>query len=258
MDETTTAVDTPTTADPTPGGDERLATDAQQQPPQNRAAQGQPPTDGLEQDDGAGRRPRAQDRIRELSDEARTNKLEADFWRRKAEGDGQARREPEKARELPPELKDLDAGLGPYMKHHLTPLQQQLQQAEVHRAWIDDRMNFYDDYPQYRDKEHRQLIEGATAALSTRMGQRVDRSDVLMYLRGHEKYGELFVDKEKEQAANQRGLDESEVAARRQAGRGGGRAPAMRTREDGPPDLKAMSAAERVKYFETQRGDEPF
>lgn len=254
MDETTTVAETPTTADPTPGGDDRLAerTDG---PTPDRAPQGATAPEGQEQDEP--RRSRAQDRIQELADQARTAKLEADFWRNKVEGTGKAR-EPEKARELPPELKDLDTAMSPLLNHYLTPYQQQLQQSQLRHDWITDRLEFYDDYPQYRDKEHRSLIEQATVALSQRLGQRVDRADVLMYLRGHDKYGPMFVDKEKQQEANQRELDESGVAARRQASRGGGRAPAMRTREEGPPDLKAMTPADRVRYFETQRGDEPF
>lgn len=260
-DATATAVDTTGTADATTGGDDRLGerTDAQ---PTDRAS-GQPGQEGTQgQDDGQGQpRSRAQERIQELIDRERTTALERDWWRRKAEGGegaGTGRAQPDKGREMPPELKDLDTALGPYMKHHLSPYEQANVRAQIRHDWLVDRMEFYDDYPEYRDKKFRALIEDATGALSAKLGQRVDRADVLMYLRGHPKYGELFVDKQKQQTEHQRALTESEVDARRGAGRGGGRPPVARSREDGPVDLKSMSPAERVKYFETQRGDEPF
>lgn len=258
--ESTTVVDQEADPAASPGdGEARLGeptADGQRQP-EEESPEGEPEEPAA--------RPRSThvpyERFQEVNERSRQAESAAAFWRGKFEA-MQKPAEGPKRPELPAELQELDKTMSPWLRHHLDPVRELAEglqgRTRAMHEWMADRLNFYDDYPQYRDKEHRTVIEQATLALSERLGKRVDREDVLLYLRGHPKFGAQFADQEAEQQRQQQELAEAEVTARRGAGKVGGRAPVKKSQGEQAPDLASMSPAERVKYLESTRGNDPF
>lgn len=239
-------------------GEEGTEGEASQE--EGEVAEGQ--EEGQEPDAAApgGRMPRAvpYDRFKEVNDRLRAVEAERSaLVNRFLSGQGQNRGQDtaRQAQELPQEYAELDKGMRGYMLHYLEPLAESILHLQGAYGDMADQAGFYRGAGRTLTPQQAQLVEQTRQALSQKLRQPVERADALLFLRGHPTYGKHFVD---QQAVQRRELANGVVAARRQAGKLGGRAPVARGKgERTAVDLNTLPRKDRIAYFERVMGNTP-
>lgn len=163
------------------------------------------------------------------------------------------------APEVPEQYRELDKGMGGYMRHYLDPVAQHImgmqQRYDQQIADFRDESKFYRGSGRGLNDTQIDLVEQTREALSQKLRQPVERADALLFLRGHPQHGKLFVD---QRATQQRTLENGVVAARRGAGKVGARGTVTRGRGDTDNvDLNKLPRAERIRVFERSMGNTP-
>ena len=161
--------------------------------------------------------------------------------------------------EMPEQYRELDKGMGGYMRHYLDPFATYMMNMkngyDRDIANVRDESSFYRGSGRSLNEQQSQLVEQTREALSAKLRQPVERADALLFLRGHSEYGKLFVNPRQQQ---QQQLTQDVVAARRQAGKVGGRGAVPRGRGEAQTvDLNAMPRSQRVAHFERVMGNTP-
>lgn len=229
-----------------------------EQDPQQQEQDGQPQAGGGYDDGQGGRMPQSvpYSRFKEINDRLRAVDAERTMLLGRVtspggQPNGQSGAQPG-PREVPEQYRELDKGMGGYMRHYLDPIASHLIETRSVIGDLRDESTFYRGAGRGLNDQQAQMIEQARQGLSQKLQQPVERGDVLNWLKGDSRYAKFFADPQK--AANQN-LANGVVAARRSAGKVGGRAPVARGREPGAIDLNKLSRPQRIKEFERLAGD---
>jgi hypothetical protein len=179
-------------------------------------------------------------------------------------GEAQQQQSRQQPPEMPEQYKELDKGMGGYMRHYLDPIAQYV--TEMKNGYdreiseVRDESRFYRGEGRTLTPQQSQLVETTRDALTQKLREggfrgSVERTDALLFLKGHAQYGKLFADPRQQQ---QQVLNQGVVAARRQAGKLGGRGAVTRERgETATVDLNAMPRSQRIAHFERVMGNTP-
>lgn len=231
-----------------------------EQDPQQQEQDGQPQAGGGYDDGQGGRMPQSvpYSRFKEINDRLRAVDAERTMLLGRVtspggQPNGQSGAQPG-PREVPEQYRELDKGMGGYMRHYLDPIAEVVMDMRSQMADSKDESSFYRGIGRTLNEQQADLVEQAREALSQKMRQPVERADALLFLRGHPTHGKLFVN---QQARQEQQLANGVATARRQAGQVGGRKPVARTATPGTVDLNTLPRSQRVKVFEQAMGNTP-